>query len=156
MKRSALLVALLAVLACGSTIGRIPEPPGGAVAVSGEIALSFHERAEAFYERLILRRFNTLETFNDPLLRGHFRSEDLFFDYYADLAAHLDEAHFEKSRPTSFEVQEFVFEDSARVVVQVRFDGEDDRPLRPGSITLVRRDFWERSGESWWINPRQL
>jgi hypothetical protein len=78
-----------------------------------DAALGFYTRAEAFYARLAKRRLNALETFNDPFLRGHFRSKDAFFDYYADLAHQLDLAHFEKSRPSGVEVEEFVFETSS-------------------------------------------
>lgn len=149
--------ALLVLLttACASS-GTISEPPGGSVAVGPETALAFHRRAEAFYRRLIQRRFNTIETFNDSVLREHFASVDLFFDYYADLAQSLADAHFEKSRPLEVEVEEFLFEDRERARVQLRFVGADDRPLRPGKTTLVREDRWERSEGTWWITPGKL
>jgi hypothetical protein len=154
---AALSVAALSwVAGCGTRGGSIPVPEAGATAVAGETALSFQERAEAFYARLIQRRFNALETFNDPVLRKHFPTQDLFFDYYADLATALDEANFEKSRPTRVAVEEFVFESDTRVRVQVRFVGEDDRPLRPNEVTLVRLDRWQRSNESWWVEPGKL
>jgi hypothetical protein len=154
--RAALAVSVLAALGCSGSGGHIPAPPQGAVAVQPATALSFHERADAFYQRLIRRRFNALETFNDPFLRQHFRSVDLFFDYYADLAESLDEANFEKSRPTSVAVEEFVFETPSTVRVQVRFGGDDDRPLRPTSTSVVRLDRWEREQEAWWITPGKL
>jgi hypothetical protein len=119
-------------------------------------ALSFHARVEAFYQRLIQRRFNALETFNDPELRRHFRSEERFFDYYAELAQALADAHFERSRPRTVSVLEFVFEDVAHARVQVRFVGADNRPLRPDSTALVRVDRWEHTGDDWWITPGQL
>jgi hypothetical protein len=53
-------------------------------------------------------------------------------------------------------VQEFAFEDAGRAQVQVRFAGEDRRPLRPGKVLLVRRDRWERVEGSWWIIPGKL
>jgi hypothetical protein len=150
------VAALLLALGCSSSGGHIPAPPAGTVAVRPATALSFHARAEAFYERLILRRFNALETFNDPFLREHFRSEDRFFDYYAALAQALDEADFEKSRPTLVEVEEFLFETPTSARVLVRFKGEDDRPLRFDATYLVRLDRWERDEESWWISPGKL
>ena len=154
--RGLVVAALLLGSACAPSGGSIPLPPGGSVAVDSETALSLHRRVETFYRRLIQRRVNALETFEDPMLRDYFRSPDLFFDYYADLAQALADAHFEKSRPLAFEVQEFVFEDAGRAQVQVRFAGEDGRPLRPGKASLVRRDRWERAQGSWWIIPGKL
>jgi hypothetical protein len=90
------------------------------------------------------------------MLRDCFRSPDLFFDYYADLAQAFAYARFEKSRPLAFEVQEFVFEEAGQAQVQVLFTGEDGRPLRPGKAALVRRDRWERNEGSWWIIPGKL
>ncbi len=146
----------LAGLACSSTARHIPKPPAGSVGVSGEYALDFMTRAETFYGRLIRRRFNTLETFNDKGLRDHFRTPDAFFDYYADLAQTLAEANFERSRPESLLVEEFLFENRFRALVQVRFLGKDDRPLRPGRVGLVRLDRWERVEGRWWIQPGKL
>jgi hypothetical protein len=155
MRRAALLLLAGLALGCASA-GGIPEPEGGSVAVSADTALSLHQGTEDFYNRLIQRRVNTLETFNDPVLRKFFRSQDLFFDYYAELAQSLADAHFEKSRPFAIEVQEMVFEDPARAQVQVLFRGFDDRPLRPNRVSLVRRDQWHFEQESWWINPGKL
>ena len=152
----AAVAVLLLTSACAWGGGSIPEPPGGSIAVSPETALSFHRRIEAFYQRLTQRRFNALETFNDPVLRDYFHSRDLFFDYYAGLAESLAEAHFEKSRPRRFEVQEFLFEGGDRARVQVRFVGGDRRPLRPGTVTLIRRDRWELAEGGWWITPGKL
>jgi hypothetical protein len=127
------------------------------VAPEPELVLGFYARAEAFYGRLAKRRLNALETFNDAFLREHFRSQDAFFDYYADLAYQLDQAHFEKSRPSGVALEELVFETDELAWVQVRFRGADDRPLRPDSTSLVRRDRWERAGDGgWWLVPGKL
>jgi hypothetical protein len=150
------IVIGLSGLACSSASGHIPGPPAGSVGVSGEYALDFLARAETFYSRLIQRRFNTLETFNDKVLRDYFRTPDAFFDYYADLAQTLADANFERSRPESLVVEEFLFENRFRALVQVRFLGDDDRPLRPGRVGLVRLDRWERMDGRWWIQPGKL
>ena len=156
MSRGLLAAALLAVAACASSSGHVPAPDG-AVAMGPATVLSFHDRADAFYQRLIKRRFNALETFNDPFLRQHFRTTDQFFDYYAGLATQLDEANFIRSRPTSVAVEEFVFETPTSVRVQVRFTGKDDRPLRGlADVSLVRLDRWERAEEDWWVTPGRL
>ncbi len=151
-----LILAILLVPGCRSGPGHVPAPEGGSVAVGPAEALAFQSRAEGFYERLIERRFNALETFNDPYLREHFRSVDRFFDYYASLATDFDEANFEKSRPRAVSVVEFVFEDPATVRVLVSFTGDDDRPLRPTRVKLVRLDRWERSDATWWVSPGKL
>ena len=154
--RKATLAAALFFAACSTYDGPVPEPPGGSVAVSPETSLSFYLQADAFYSRLIQRRFNTLETFNDPVLRDRFRTQNRFFDYYADLAQSLHDAHFERSRPIQLDIQGFVFESSQLVRVQVRFVGEDNRPLRPNKVALVRLDQWERADGRWWMTPGKL
>jgi len=150
------LCCAASILACGGPRLTIPAGPMGSVAVDADTAIAFQRRAEVFYQRLIQRRFNTLETFNDPVLREHFRSNDLFYDYYADLAQNLDEAHFEKSRPLEVEVQEFLFDTPEEARIQVRFVGDDGRPLRPGTVALIRRDRWERTDGGWWLVPGKL
>jgi hypothetical protein len=144
------------LLGCAGYPTHVPAPEAGSVAVDPLQALAFQERAESFYQRLIQRRFNALETFNDPFLRDHFRSVDRFFDYYASLATDLDEANFKKSRPSAVAVHEFVFESPTTVRVLVTFTGQDDRPLRPNHVILVRIDRWERAEDSWWVSPGKL
>ena len=143
-------------LACAGTPGLLAAPPGGGVAVDAELALGLRRRAEGFYLRLAHRRFNTLETYNDNIMRDYFQSRDLFYDYYADFAQDLIDAHFEKSRPQEVEVLEFLFEEPHSAQVLVRFHGEDGRPLRPGRTELVRADRWERVSDTWWIRPGKL
>jgi len=151
------LAAALVVLLAGC---RGPAPMEAletrATAVPPETALTLKRRADGFYLRLAHRRFNTLETYNDRIMREHFRSPALFLDYYADLAQDLADAHFEKRRPRRIEVRELVFEDPGLARVQVRFVGADDRPLRPGEVDLVRVDRWEWAEGAWWIQPGKL
>ena len=155
-RRAAAVAALALASACVGDRGPIPTDSGVSVAVSEESALSFQRRIDAFYRRLTQRRFNTLETFNDPVLRDRFRSPDLFFDYYAELAHTLADAHFERSRPNRVEIQQFVFEPGGVAQVQVRFRGDDGRPLRPGGVSVIRRDRWEWIDGHWWITPGKL
>ncbi len=142
--------------ACASSSGHIPKPPSGSVGVAGGYAIDFLELAEKFYTTLIRRRFNTLETFNDHVLRDYFQTPDAFFDYYADLAQSLEAARFERSRPTSVVIEEFLFENRFIAQVQVRFVGENSRPLNPGKTELIRVDRWERVDGRWWIRPGKL
>ena len=152
----AAVAVVLAVTACGGRLARIPAPEGGAVAVDSDAALEFQKRTDGFYLRLAHRRFNTLETFNDFVLRDHFQSPDLFFDYYADLAQALTDSHFDKSRPFGVRVDGFLFEDARTARVQVRFDGRDGRPLRPGNTELIRLDRWDWADGTWWLHPGKL
>jgi hypothetical protein len=153
MRRIA-VVLLFALAACAGT--PTLDAPHGAVAVAPEVALGLRRRVEGFYLRLAHRRFDTLETYNDFIMRDHFQSLDLFFDYYADLAEQLAKAQFDRTRPTDVEVLEFLFEDPKTALVLVRFRGEDGRPLRPGTVVLVRSERWEWIEGSWWIRPGKL
>jgi len=151
-----LLLGLSFGSACASSSGHIPKPPSGSVGVAGGYAIDFLQRTETFYQTLIRRRFNTLETFNDRVLRDHFQTPDDFFDYYADLAQSLQMARFDRSRPTNVEIEEFLFENRFIAQVQVRFVGDSSRPLNPGSSVLIRLDRWERVNGRWWIAPGKL
>ena len=131
-------------------------PPEQPVEVDAAALSGFVARIDSFYQLLPGRRFNTLDTFHDPALRGYFRSEDRFFDYYADLSQGLELAHFAKSRPDLARVVEFVFDASDRARVQVVLRGEDGRPLRPDTTDLIRIDRWEWAEENWWIAPEKL
>jgi len=152
----ALALALaLAGLACAGTAPRL-LPEESSIEVPPETALALRRRVEGFYLRLAHRRFDTLETYNDAIMRDHFTSPSLFFDYYADLAQELGRAHFEKSRPERVEVLEFLFDAPDRAQVLVRFQGRDGRPLRPGRRVLLRTDRWQREEGAWFIRPGRL
>jgi hypothetical protein len=150
------LLGLFLGSACSSSSGHIPKPPSGSVGVAGGYAIDFLRRTETFYTTLIRRRFNTLETFKDSVLRDHFQTPDAFFDYYADLAQSLQAARFDRSRPNYVEVEEFLFENRFIAQVQVRFVGDNSRPLNPGRAVLIRLDRWERVNGRWWIAPGKL
>jgi hypothetical protein len=156
VRRAALALLLAFALACAGGPPTIPAPEQGAVVVAPELAFALRHRAEGFYLRLAHRRFDTLETYNDYIMRDHFASLDLFYDYYADLAEHLVEAQFERSRPTRVEVLEFLFVDAKTALVLVRFRGRDARPLRPGHVELLRTDRWESDNGTWWLHPGKL
>jgi hypothetical protein len=156
MRRVAVLLLASCALACAGDPPPLPVPEHGTVAVAPEVALALRHRVEGFYLRLAHRRFDTLETYNDFIMRDHFASQGLFFDYYADLAEDLVGAEFERSRPTDVEVLEFLFEDAQTAHVLVRFLGNDGRPLRPGTVELVRSDRWEWSEGTWWVRPGKL
>lgn len=133
-----------------------PVPAAASLAPSDQAVLGFHERAEAFYLRLAQRRFNTLATYNDPMLRGYFETQEAYSDYYARLAQQLTEAHFEKNRPLIAEVQEFTLEGTTRARVRFRLVGKSGRPFRFWSTSVEGEDVWEQTGGRWWIVPGKL
>jgi hypothetical protein len=132
------------------------DPSFGVEVVEGPAIVEFHQRASLFYGRLAQRRFNVIASFRDQTLREYFRTDRAFSDYYADFAQDLDEAHFERNVPTLLQVVEFRFEGPGDARVKVRIEGENGKPLRPGSVELDREDRWERIGGTWWIVPGKL
>lgn len=133
-----------------------PDPSYGVRVVEAEGVFEFYERARIFYERMALRRFNTLSTYRDEVLRDFFRTESAYADYYADLAQALEDADFERSRPLSLDVVEFELEGPGQAQVTTRIIGDDGRPLRWGRTRLERIDRWERIQGEWWIVPQKL
>lgn len=133
-----------------------PAPRAAALAPSDAAVLGFQDRADAFYQRLAQRRFNTLATYNDPTLRSYFKTQEGYSDYYARLAEDLTAAHFEKNRPLAAELQEFSMEASDRARVRFRLEGKSSLPLRFWSVSIEREDVWEQSGGQWWIVPGKL
>lgn len=168
--RAALAVSLLLLLAAGSGCawvkarwpfggGPAPlrgDPAYGIQVVDSEAVVDFYERADFFYSRLARRRFNTLATFRDELLRDYFRSETAFSDYYADLAEALEASHFEQNRPLRLEVVEFAVDGPGSARVTTRIVGENGLPLRFWSTRFDRVDRWERVEGTWWIVPGKL
>lgn len=169
LRSSLALVASLSLLAstgCGlrGTVSGWFAPPEGpqpdlsrGVEVVDEFAiLEFQERAQAFYDRLSLRRFNTHATYTDPVLRDHFRDDAAFFDYYADLAHSLDQEVAEQNRVLVAEVKEFALEGPGRARVQVRLRSNNGKPLRYWTVVSERIDIWERVDGTWWVVPGKI
>jgi len=140
----------------GPPVGPQPDLSEGVELVSHSAILEFQERAQAFYDRLSLRRFNTHATYTDPVLREHFQSEVAFFDYYADLAHSLEQAVVEKNRALIAEVKEFALEAPGRARVQVRIRSNNGKPLRYWTVVTERIDVWERVDGVWWVVPGKV
>jgi len=159
VSKLALIAAVLLVAGCAPVWAPLPAAEGvenPAALLNEAETLVFRQYIHKFYQRLVRRRFNTLETFNDPVLRDTFRSIDLFFDYYADFAQALSIADFEKSRPRTAVVLSFTFDSARSARVLVRFSGKDGRPMRFGTVYLDRMDRWERADDRWWVTPERL
>jgi len=136
--------------------GPAPDLAMGIHVVDHRAIVEFQERAQAFYDRLSLRRFNTHATYADAVLREHFRTEQAFFDYYADLAHSLDQARFEKNRTVVAEVKEFALEAPGRARVAILLRGDNARALRYWTAAVERVDLWERVDGTWWLAPGKL
>ena len=150
------VVAALALLGCAPAWTQLEvraEPP---VSISEDELLVFRQSIFGFYDRLIQRRFNTLETFNDPVLRDSFQSIDLFFDYYADFAQDLMLAHFDYNRPIAFEILGFEVAEPESARVEVLLRGANNQPLRFWGTSLTRTDRWRYVDGHWWIIPGKL
>jgi hypothetical protein len=154
-QRAAALWMGLGLSGCGLFAGpqTRPDPSAGVEVVRSDPVVEFYERASAFYDRMAQRRFNTLATYEDDSLRRYFRDEASFADYYADLADVLDRANFEKNRPLSLEVREFLVEGPGRARVRVRIRGNNSLPLRLRGAVVNREDRWERLDGDWWVVP---
>lgn len=140
-------LAACVAMACAAPSAPLPESP--------ELN-RLGSLAEIFYARVSNRRFNSISTFHDPALREFFHSSEAFADYYADLADALALASFEYNRPDSVVVEGFEPDGSGRFQVRVRFQGENNKPLRFWRTSLVRVDQWELVGGRWWIVPGKL
>lgn len=130
-----------------------PAAESAVVVLEASPELEFYQRASQFYERLTGSRFNSLSTFRDPNLREYFESEESFSDYFADLAQDLADAHFARNQPVSSAVEEFSVDGPGKARVRTRIVGDNGRPLRFWSTSLVREDRWERRNGRWWIIP---
>lgn len=149
-----LVVAL--TLSCVGRDGAKPDLSQPVQRVSDEAVASFYVRADAFYARLIERRFNANVTYQDEALRGFFRTSHEFSDYYASLAYRLETAHFERSRPLTAEVKEFVFDGPGKAHVVYRVTGENGLPLRWWKVKIERTDHWQRIDGAWWLVPTKF
>jgi len=167
VSRAALaLVVALAATGCavpGTVRGWFAPPEGpfpdlaqGVEVVDQQSIVEFQSRAQAFYDRLSRRRFNTYATYSDTVLRDYFRSADAFYDYYAELAHALDGEDFERNRALMAQVKEFAVEGPGRARVTVRMRGDNGLPLRYWTIVLERDDVWERVEGVWWLVPGKL
>jgi len=154
--RVALVAATLAVSACRGAHGPAPDPSYGVEVLQSGPEVAFVGRANAFYDKLLLRRFNTIATFEDPSLRQYFQNENAFADYYADLAQALVDAHFERNQPLAAEVEEFALEAPDRARVSFRLAGRNGLPLRFWKTSVERTDRWQRVDGQWWIIPGKL
>ena len=149
LRAGAALAGLGTCVAMACTAPTMPPPESAELDRLGSLA-------EIFYTRVSNRRFNSISTFHDPALREFFQSSEAFADYYADLADALALASFEYNRPNSVVIQGFEPDGTGRYQVRVRFQGENDKPLRFWSTSLVRVDQWELVGGRWWILPGKL
>lgn len=156
LRGAALVVLGLGLgLACAGS-GPPPDVSQGAQVVADPAIVEFQLRAQTFYDRFTNRRVNTLATFQDGLLRGYFRSDQEFTDYYANLAQALVAAHFERNEPLTAEVEEFLVDGPGRARVRFHMVGKNGLPLRFWRTSMAQEDRWERHDGGWRIIPGKL
>jgi len=156
LRRAALLALAFALGPACAGGGPPPDVAQGAQVVADPAIVEFQVRAQAFYDRFTNRRVNTLATFQDGLLRGYFRSDQEFTDYYANLAQALVQAHFERNEPLTAEVEEFLVDGPGRARVRFHMVGKNGLPLRFWRTSLAQEDRWERHEGGWRILPGKL
>src|SRR5262249_50107315 len=64
------LVLVLCLAGCAAP-PTLDTPEGGSVVVASQTAMDLQRRVSGFYLRLQQRRFNSLETYHDFVMRGH-------------------------------------------------------------------------------------
>lgn len=149
---SRLTAGFLPLLLCGCGFFAGPRPE-----LTQEIeAVAFAERIQVFYSALENLPLNALITFKSRELRGFFRDERAFSDYYAAMAGELRDASFKNARAKRVEIQEFHFDGPGRAIVDFVMVGDHFRALQFWDRELGRRDTWQQVGGVWLISPQKL
>ena len=108
------------------------------------------------YARITSRRFNSRATFEDPSIRQFFPTIAAYSDYYAALVDALDRAYIRYNRPTRVELLGIDLAESGNLLLEVRFVGRNDLPLRWWSTSLVRQDEWTWRDGRWYVVPGKV
>ena len=152
----ALPALVLGLVGCAGAPADLPAPDSSVSVVADEAVGDFYDTANAFYDRLEGRRFNSITTFRDAFLHEYFLDEEDFSNYYADLAHDLVEARVRRNLPLGAQIQEFLVDGPGSARVRVRIWGKNALPLRFWKVTVLREDRWERHEGRWWIQPGAL
>jgi hypothetical protein len=127
-----------------------------AAAFPPEAVSSFVPLSEIFYERITSRRFNSRATFEDPSVREFFPSVAAYSDYYAALVDALDRAYIRYNRPTRVELLGIDVSESGNLLLELRFIGRNDLPLRFWNASLLRTDEWTWREGRWFLVPGKV
>lgn len=112
--------------------------------------------SEVFYERIASRRFNSRATFEDPSIRQFFPSVAAYSDYYAALVDALDQANLRYNRATQVELLGIDVSENGNLLLELKFIGRNDLPLRWWSATLLRTDEWTWQEGRWFVVPGKV
>lgn len=112
--------------------------------------------SEIFYERITSRRFNSRATFEDPSVRQFFPTVAAYSDYYAALVDSLDRANIRYNRPTQIDLLGIDVAPSGSLLLELRFVGRNDLPLRWWDAVLLRTDEWSWQNGRWYVVPGKV
>lgn len=112
--------------------------------------------SEVFYSRIISRRFNSRATFDDPSVRQFFPTLAAYSDYYAALVDEFERAYIRYNRPTRVELLGMRLAESGNLLLELRFTGRNDLPLRWWNTSLVRTDEWTWREGRWFVVPGKV
>jgi hypothetical protein len=112
--------------------------------------------SEIFYERITSRRFNSRATFEDPSVRQFFPTVAAYSDYYAALVDTLDRANIRYNRPTRIDLLGIEVAPSGNLLLELRFVGRNDLPLRWWDAVLLRTDEWSWQNGRWYVVPGKI
>ncbi len=124
--------------------------------VDDERVLGFAERIQGFYAGLEAAPLDALVTFDSSELRGYFRTDQNFSDYYASLAAQVRSGSFRGSTASRILVDDFSFPSRDLAHVEVTFVGRHMRVLRFWEIQVHRMDAWQYLDGNWYLTPEKF
>ena len=127
-----------------------------AAALPAEAVSQLLPLSEIFYGRITSRRFNSRATFEDPSVRQFFPDVASYSDYYAALVDALDRANIRYNRPTRVELLGVEVSEAGNLMLDLRFVGRNDLPLRWWNTSLARRDEWRWQEGRWFLVPGKV
>lgn len=127
-----------------------------AAALPAEAVSQLLPLSEIFYGRITSRRFNSRATFEDPSVRQFFTDVASYSDYYAALVDALDRANIRYNRPTRVELLGVEVSETGNLMLDLRFVGRNDLPLRWWSTYLARKDEWRLQDGRWFLVPGKV
>ena len=127
-----------------------------AAALPAEAVSQLLPLSEIFYGRITSRRFNSRATFEDPSVRQFFPDVASYSDYYAALVDALDRANIRYNRPTRVELLGVEISETGNLMLDLRFVGRNDLPLRWWNTSLARKDEWRWQDGRWFLVPGKV
>jgi hypothetical protein len=79
-----------------------------------------------------------------------------YSDYYAALVDALDRANIRYNRPTRIELLGVEVSETGNLMLDLRFVGRNDLPLRWWNTSLARKDEWRWQEGRWFLVPGKV